>query len=459
MGEKINRILSWPVYVYLYGLAFIIFKIAAYPASFSLLPAINCLFLYCVGARVLLSLFRIIMNPAFAGFATVLVCSSFLHVVGIAQLLGFNYAYIPSWFYACFYVSVIVLVFFMIRMVRKIPITKVAKLNPMINVFLLIITFIFLTNCYRRNSQIKAEAISHIHNQLKSNVQFQQKDIVWILMDEYASSTSLQKQFGYQNPLDSILKKQKFITLDDMHTRFNNTLFSVNSIFNEDDSIKPSSYYEGIDLLRHSSLIPTIEKSGYRFVNLGFFDLAEHPMVADRSGYPYTFLQQLFSGTFFGMMYGNWKNTIIKADAYNNQIFRKLNDTISAISSKPRFIWAHMTIPHGPFCRDAAGQLRKDTTEEALDSVYIKRGYIGYLQYGNRLLVSLLNKHPEMSDKIIIISGDHGPRFPFLTKKEYQYWPFAAIHIPTMYDTLEMKNLKYISQLPGFLLKQIGKKG
>ncbi len=457
MGEKIKRILSWQLYVYLYGLSFIVFKIAAYPASFSLIPAINCLFLYCVGARIILSIFRIIMNPAFAGIATVLVCSSFLHVVGIAQLLGFNYAYIPSWFYGYFYLFVAVLVFFMIRVVRSIPITIVTKLNPMINVFLLIITIVFLTNSYGRYGQIKAEAKLHTHNSIKPVADIHQKDIVWILMDEYASSTSLQNQFGYQNPLDSILQKQKFIVLDDMHTRFNNTLFSVNSIFNEDDSIKPSSYYEGIALLRHGSFIPSIEKSGYRFINLGFFDLAEHPMIADRSGYPYTFLQQLFSGTFFGMMYSKWKNTNVKADAYNNQIFRKLNDTIPAISSQPRFIWAHMTIPHSPFCRDASGQLRKDTTEEAHDSSYIKRGYIGYLQYGNQLLVSLLNKHPEMADKIIIISGDHGPRFPFLTNKDYQKWPYAAIHFPGTYDSLKLKNLRYISQIPGFLLKQVAK--
>ena len=62
-----------------------------------------------------------------------------------------------------------------------------------------------------------------------------------------------------------------------------------------------------------------------------------------------------------------------------------------------------------------------------------------------------------MGDKIIVISGDHGPRFPFLQKKEKQKQPFAAIHFPGMYDSTGLQKLEYISQIPGFLLKHIGR--
>ena len=457
MGEKINQFLAKPVYVYLYGLAFIIFKISAYPASFSLLPTLNCLFLYCIEAYTLILVCKKIMNPAFAGLAAVIINISFLHVVGIAQLLGFSYAYIPIRFYGCFYAFVILLIFSLSFIFRKFSSSKITLIHPFINVFLLISIFIFVTNGFRRFETTRSEETLHMHNQGNFQTNSYQKDIIWILMDEYGSSESLKKQFAFQNPLDTLLENKHFNILHNIHSRFNNTLFSVNSIFNEDDSIPPSSYYEGIDLLRHGSLIPALEKSGYRFVNLGFFDLAQHAMIADRSGYPYTFLQQLFSGTIVGMIYMKWKNTNYKADAYNHQIYQLLDDTISVKSTQPRFIWAHMTIPHEPFCRDADGNLRKDTAAEATDSLFLKRGYLSYLQYGNRLLISLLNKHPEMGDKIIVISGDHGPRFPFLQKKEKQKQPFAAIHFPGMYDSTGLQKLEYISQIPGFLLKHIGR--
>lgn len=455
MGTKISRLLTRPFYVYLYGLAFMVFKVSAYISSFKLLPAANFIFLYCAVSYALFLFFRKLTNPAFAGIGVVILWASLLHVVGIAQLFGYLYSYIPIEFYLGFYSCVLILLIVFCLAIRRVSALTAPGFNQVANVFLLMASLVFLFNGIRKETEKKAEVRQHFHGRTKIDSTSLRKDIVWILMDEYGATESLHKQFSFKNPLDSVLRQEHFIVLDNMHSRFNNTLFSVNSIFNMDDSVMPSSYYEGIDLLRHGSLIPAIERSGYRFINLGFFDLAEHPMIADRSGYPYSFLQQLFSGTLFSMLYTDWKNSIVKCDVYNQRIIKKLNDTLSSPSVQPRFIWAHMTIPHTPFCRDASGNLKKDTALRADGSVYIKRGYIAYLQYGNSILLSILKQHPDLSDKIVIISGDHGPRFPFLKDKKYQTWPYVAVHIPGQYDSLALNRLKYISQLPEFLLKHI----
>lgn len=459
MGEKINHVLSRPVYVYLYGIAFLVFKTAAYFPSFDLLTAVNYLFLFFIVTYSISFLLEKQFLVAAAPVIMLTLWISVFHVVGVAQLAGYSYAYIPLSFYGYFYAAVAAFVILIALYARKLSFLLNVKVTKVINVFLLMVSLVFLLNGVLKYSENRTESKKHFHS-INIPEAAASSDIVWILMDEYASSESLAQQFGFKNPLDSILRKENFIILSGIQTRFANTLFSVNSIFNGDDSIVPSSYYKGIDLLRHGSLIPALEKSGYRFVNLGFFDMAQHPMIADRSGYPYTYRQQLFSGTLISMVYNHFKSSIRKSDAYNQRIQQKLTDTVAALSNQPRFIWAHLTIPHEPFCRNASGQVQNDTAALATDSAFFKRKYIGYLQYGNSILASLIEKHPEMKNKIVIISGDHGPRFPFLKNKALQKYPYAAIHMPGAFDTTALQRIVYISQLPKFLFHHVssGKK-
>jgi hypothetical protein len=290
MGKEISKLVSRPIYSYLYGFAFLIFKSSAYFGSFQPYFAIAFLSIFLLINYLLIKLTRRIIGNEFAHLISLIIWMSIFHVVGIAQLLGYPFAYIPIKFYLFFYLSILLvltlLVFILFKTAYPIIISKV------INVFLGISILIYSINGLSAWLNTNQETKFH-QNQIISKTSVERKEIIWILMDEYGSSLSLKQQMGFQNPMDSLLKKRGFQVYDAAKTRFNNTLFSVYSIFNEDDSIKPSSYYEGINLLRKSSLVPTMEKEGYRFVNLGFFDISGHPMLADRSGYPYTFLQQI----------------------------------------------------------------------------------------------------------------------------------------------------------------------
>ncbi|MBV9987643.1 MAG: sulfatase-like hydrolase/transferase, partial [Chitinophagaceae bacterium] len=140
-------------------------------------------------------------------------------------------------------------------------------------------------------------------------------------------------------------------------------------------------------------------------------------------------------------------------DAYTTELIRKLNDTLRAASDRPRMLWVHISVPHEPFCRDSEGRQVELTDYGEKDSALIKHAYTEYLQYGNSIVRSLLTDHPELKDKIVIITGDHGPRYPFLQMKSFQTWPYAAARMPRAYDTAALMQLRYISQLPVFLNK------
>lgn len=448
MQEKIKPILDRPLYPYFYGLSFLLFKSSAFLYSFQFLSVLPISILFVVLTNRMIAVLR---NSA---IAVTLIWISLFHVTGISQLLGFEYAYTPLGFYVIFYLFVILLVFICVLTSRKQSFLHRALFNRLANTFLLISALVFLSNGLLRTRDIQKENQVHLHTPGKNTIT-KQPDIVWILMDEYGSSASLKQQFGFTNPLDTLLQQRGYTLLHTVRTRFPNTLFSVNAIFNADDSIRPSSYYEGVYLLRHGSLVPTLESCGYRFVNLGFFDIAEHPMLADRSGYPYDYIQQLISGTLMGVLHREWKSRMSACDKYIQEVVQRLNDSVSVHPGKPRFIWAHLPVPHTPFCRNKEGVIQKDTAAGAYDSVYLKRKYIDYLQYGNAILIRLLNQYPELGNSIVIISGDHGPRYPFLTDKSLQSHPYAAVHFPIAFDTAGLHRLNYISQLPDFIIQQL----
>lgn len=451
MAKKIIQILSKPYYPYFYGIAFLNYKSAAYFGTFRIFDAVWVLSLYCITTFILLQLFKKITSPATAAVITILLWASLFHVAGAAQLLGYYYAYIPLSFYLCFYCFVLLSVFSICRYSFFLSRVLTNTANQYINAFLLVSTIVLFVTGLLKMYDTSLQAAHH-HYKAKSSLISPKKDIVWILMDEYGSSDALKEEFNFCNPLDSFLERNQFIVPKNIHSRYNVTLYSVNSILNLDDSIRPSGYYEGIDLLNKGSLVPLVEQNGYDFVNLSFFNISKHPMLEDRSGYPNTYLQQIISGTLMGLIYQEWKYTVAKSDQYSRLVLKKLNDTLLHKSKHPRFIWAHLPIPHAPFCRNSLGKLQKDTAINATDTILTKRKYIEYLEYGNWVIVSLIKNHPDLSDKIIIISGDHGPRFPCLSKKEFQKWPFVAIHLPKPYDTTGLRKLEYVSQLPDFII-------
>lgn len=452
MGEKINKILRKPLYPYLYGLTFISFKSVQYSPSFSLSDALGCFLIFSFSCYCIDRILAKFSTSAYRSLSIILLFGSLLHVAGIAQLLGYNYAYIPTRFYLFFYLLILVIIITVRIIPLRFPDKYAPSLNKVINVFFLITTVVFIGNSYindggKREQEGKTNQITH-----KNIDTTKQKDIVWILLDEYASSASLKKQFGFHNPLDSVLHQKGFYVFDSIKTRFNNTLFSLNAIFHLDDSIRPSSFYAGVRSLRRSSWMSLLEKRGYQFVNLGFFDIGSHSKLANRSGYPQTYIDQLLSGTLFSLVYGNLKYTPEKCDLYNQEVLHRLGDTLLHQGDQPRFIWAHLTIPHEPFCRNSKGIFLTGRSYDETDSAFIKKNYVEYLQYGNSVILNLLKNHPELSRKILIISGDHGPRYPWLKDKTYQKWPFAAVLIPDSRDTVSLKKLQYISQLPVFLM-------
>lgn len=99
MDQKIKDFFRRQWYPYLYGLAFLLFKTVRYMPSFAWPVAFNLYVLYIAITWLLLEAFKKAATVAYAGIFVIMCWASLLHVIGIAQLLGFEYAYIPANFY------------------------------------------------------------------------------------------------------------------------------------------------------------------------------------------------------------------------------------------------------------------------------------------------------------------------------------------------------------------------
>lgn len=273
------------------------------------------------------------------------------------------------------------------------------------------------------------------------------KNITWMLMDEYASSAVLKQYFGYRNSLDSFLQQREFILLNNISTRFDQTLFSLNAIFNNDDSIQPPDFNTALERLKTSAWTTGLQNEQAPFTNLDFITMGNQPGIQNLYVFPDTYFKQLIYGSVLTNAIARNQYPLI--DTYNTQVKTALMDRLQQSPDRPGFIWAHFFIPHQPYLRDATGRLI-NADKPISAGATLKKYYIDYLQYGNLQIEDILQKDPWLDKRILIISGDHGARFPFINKAD-RYRPYCAIHFPKNFDTAGLHSIRYISQLPAFI--------
>ncbi len=102
MEDKIRKALERPIYPYIYGLSFIIYKSAQYFRSFELFIAFGYFIIYCAITYILSFIIRksYINN---VGLILVMLWASLLHFVNFAQKAGFQDPDIPAFFFIFLY--------------------------------------------------------------------------------------------------------------------------------------------------------------------------------------------------------------------------------------------------------------------------------------------------------------------------------------------------------------------
>jgi hypothetical protein len=308
------------------------------------------------------------------------------------------------------------------------------------------------------------------------------EDIHLIVLDEYAGAEQLKDVFGFDNrPFADTLRARGFRVLEGARSNYNYSPISMASMLSLD-------YLSGLGKWPHYVLMdianPIIEQNvftdflsrqGYVVNNISIFDLEAEPAYehhfkpGGRVIRNHTFLNRLVNDLGYHLLTTlSWKWAInsvaegMEKEAAKNT--HRIDTVLQRVKQnggkQAQFYYTHLMMPHQPFVLDRNGNsvgfsyyLDPDRTRG------FKRGYLEYLQYANKKVVSFIDTLVKISPRppIILLMGDHGFRHPTVPER-YHLMTLNAVYFPDgRYDGY-YNGLTHVNQLRLLLNNRFGQR-
>jgi Sulfatase len=228
--------------------------------------------------------------------------------------------------------------------------------------------------------------------------------------------------------------------------------------------------YENI---KNNSLLLFLQQHNYQFYNYSIFDFEGQPgrrlekflPVKTRLITAQTFLSRAENSIFFNVVTRLKSKAAIKkltyAYKYNNEnIYQLTWDIAAKKNTRPKFVYAHLELPHYPYYYDMNGaeQPLEKLTEGNQSN---KTAYIEYLQYGNKKLTELIDHilQTSPSPPIIVLMGDHGFRhFSPPVEEKYYFMNLCAVHLPSGNYSVFNDSLTGVNMFRALLNTQYGQR-
>lgn len=262
--------------------------------------------------------------------------------------------------------------------------------------------------------------------------------IFWLVFDEYPSAASLRKNFGFADPLDSLLKTEGFYIAPEATSNYNYTHYSLTSTLDMQylNGLPSSGIVTLRDLvrgnlsLRENNVTRYLERNGYRILNHSIYDLKGYPTrgILSFAHVPSSLLdhQTLFTRTWtdigwqFPSLFSKNKKEadsislreqVNKADRQYKDMEEGLYQSLqeNRDSREPVFLLAHFLLPHEPFIYEADGRLHYRNGLNADRSFFLPQ-----VQYTGTKVIALVRKIKELygaENTLILVQGDHGFKF------------------------------------------------
>ena len=258
-------------------------------------------------------------------------------------------------------------------------------------------------------------------------------DVYHIILDRYAGSTALEQVYDFDNePFLTSLEERGFSVARHAHANYIKTPLSLGSSLNlEFLDVAPlrQEAQDGSDrepihrVLRDHLVVPTaLKELGYSYVHIGnWWTPSATNIDADRV-FRYTG-QDEFTTVLA-------QTTILRAftepeaaptDPWDWRVLREHTlyamerlDEVPALPG-PKYVFAHLLIPHDPYVFDADGSFMD---REQVAAQGQPESYRRHLSYGNARMLRLVDRILESDDDaVIVISSDEGP-FPLRYRQD-----------------------------------------
>jgi hypothetical protein len=273
-------------------------------------------------------------------------------------------------------------------------------------------------------------------------------DIYLIILDSHTRSDALQKDLGYDNSgFISELRDMGFYVADCSRSNYTGTSASLISELNMNymEALGQQMAEQGLNpneisvLLSQSIVRHQLESIGYKTVAFDSgYKLSRIPdayAYLSYSSKPYAmqilqpFEEMLLKSTAL-LIWADSKYKVMPEyvstpfhnalsafeDHYNRQLF--ILDQLPELASlrEPKFVFAHLIVPHIPYIFTPDGSVVNDPgfysgrRSEPVDREHWEQGYINQVQFIESRILDVARRLIEQSDTppIIIIQGDHG---------------------------------------------------
>jgi len=275
-------------------------------------------------------------------------------------------------------------------------------------------------------------------------------DIYFIILDEYADADQLKEYLNYDNSeFISFLEDNGFFVASESYSNYPRTMVSIPSTLNMDYVHLYDEELEGSPLniaaLRHmttdNNVMNHLKSKNYTIISYSSghpptnqmpnsdLHLCQEEKFIDSELFP-LFLRT----TMLNPIHVQFFETGHRATIMCN--FSGLAD-IPDLDGKPKFVFAHIFLPHQPYLFGPNGErVSPKGVELSLD--WNEDLYLGQLEFANKKMKEIIPKILETDDPpVIIILSDHGFRhgggfFTDPTKEflEKRYNNFKAYYFP-----------------------------
>jgi hypothetical protein len=260
-------------------------------------------------------------------------------------------------------------------------------------------------------------------------------DIYYIILDGYGREDILREYYQYDNSeFIAALQKRGFYVASESYSNYMRTQLSINSSLNMsylDDVSKvlasSGRWRPQYELIYHNEVRKFLESQGYISVALDSDFDASNIHDVDLYLTPYRYPLPDFERMVISSSALRYIATILPAefqirsfDTHRylaNFALQELENILE--TTKPKFVFAHIILPHPPFVFDSTGRSITpsyiyrlgDASDFPLSNDEYRRGYTEQMTYLNQRILQVIDQITARSANppVIIIQGDHGP--------------------------------------------------
>jgi hypothetical protein len=285
---------------------------------------------------------------------------------------------------------------------------------------------------------------------LPSTTAAQKRDVYWLVFDRYGSDRAFQVGYDTKNDLTPWLKDHGFDVLADSHANYVGTALSLSTTTNmtpldqltKGVSETAATYQPVYNLLQGSLAVRQFQALGYRYLHLGsWWNPTRFDKAADRN-FNADGVSDFTSAVIESSIVPVLSKAFVPAELPPTEPAKHLKhntyalDKLDALPLEggPKFVWAHILLPHPPYIFDADGNYIESPKAAGISDTQAWRGQLAYTNKRLESFLAGLLAKPVDQQPIIILQADEGPwPGPYAKDKVNFDWTKATP------DELEMK--------------------